>query len=206
MWVLGRYVAAKLWLELGRYVATKLWLKLGRYVETELWLDLVHYVATEPWLELGRYIANDLGLSVVRLPYSSLPVVGLNTCPFPWTIGKNQGLIAITEETSGPANSGTRGQEDRRMAISSEDADPESREGPPKNRYRPLRMVSLKVLQSGTCSEDMDLARSSSSTPHGSHQLSTDGDHGVPPQATARKRNPPAGAFTQTAKQSLRAA
>ena len=61
------------------------------------------------------------------------------------------------------------------MAISSEDADPESREGPPKNRYRPLRMVSLKVLQSGTCSEDRDLARSSSSTPHGSRQLPTDG-------------------------------
>ncbi|KAG2255770.1 hypothetical protein Bca52824_075064 [Brassica carinata] len=36
-------------------------------------------------------------------------------------------------------------------------------------------MVSLKVLQSDTCSEDRDLARSSSSTPHGSRQLPTDG-------------------------------
>ncbi|KAF3533478.1 hypothetical protein DY000_02039543 [Brassica cretica] len=79
---------------------------------------------------------------------------------------KNQGLIAITEETSGPANSKTRGQEDRRMAIGSEDTDPESCEGPPEDRYRPLRMVSVEDLQSGTCSEDMDLARSSSSTPH----------------------------------------
>ncbi|KAL0815454.1 hypothetical protein Bca101_071898 [Brassica carinata] len=61
------------------------------------------------------------------------------------------------------------------MAISTEEADPESREGPPKDRYRPLRMVSLKVLQSGTCSEDRDLARSSSSTPHGSRQLPTNG-------------------------------
>ena len=61
------------------------------------------------------------------------------------------------------------------MAIGSEDADPESREGPPKDRYGPLHMVSLKVLQSGTCSEDRDLARSSSSTPHGSRQLPTDG-------------------------------
>ncbi|KAF3535066.1 hypothetical protein F2Q69_00022631 [Brassica cretica] len=34
------------------------------------------------------------------------------------------------------------------MAIGSKDADPESREEPPKDRYRPLRMVSLKVLQS----------------------------------------------------------
>ncbi|KAF2548903.1 hypothetical protein F2Q70_00021515 [Brassica cretica] len=89
--------------------------------------------------------------------------------------GKNQGLIAITEETSDHANSGTRGQEDRRMAIVSEDADPESREGPPKDRCRPLRMVSLKVFQSGTCSEDMDLVRSSSSTPQRFHQLSTNG-------------------------------
>ena len=61
------------------------------------------------------------------------------------------------------------------MAIGSKDEDPESREGPPKDRYRPLRMVSLKVLQSGNCSEDRDLARSSSSTPHGSRQLPTDG-------------------------------
>ncbi|KAF3584710.1 hypothetical protein F2Q69_00028783 [Brassica cretica] len=89
--------------------------------------------------------------------------------------GKNQGLIAITVETSDHANSGTRGLEDRRMAIVSEDADLESREGPPKDRCRPLRMVSLKVFQSGTCSEDMDLARSSSSTPQRSHQLSTNG-------------------------------
>uniref|UniRef100_A0A0D3A8S2 Retrotransposon gag domain-containing protein n=1 Tax=Brassica oleracea var. oleracea TaxID=109376 RepID=A0A0D3A8S2_BRAOL len=85
--------------------------------------------------------------------------------------GKDQGLIAITEETSGPANQGTRGQEVWRIAMGSEDADPE----PPKDWYRPLRMVSLKVLQSGTCSEDRDLARSSSSTPHGSRQLPTDG-------------------------------
>ncbi|KAF2532450.1 hypothetical protein F2Q70_00030067 [Brassica cretica] len=35
---------------------------------------------------LGRYIATELGLSVVRSPYSSLPVVGLDMCPFPWTI------------------------------------------------------------------------------------------------------------------------
>ncbi|KAF3547503.1 hypothetical protein DY000_02008188 [Brassica cretica] len=55
--------------------------------------------------------------------------------------GEDQGLIAITEETSGPANPGTRGQEVWRMAIGSEDADPESREGPPKDRYRPLHMV-----------------------------------------------------------------
>ncbi|KAF2552159.1 hypothetical protein F2Q68_00033867 [Brassica cretica] len=89
--------------------------------------------------------------------------------------GKDQGLIAITEETSCPANPGTRGQEVWRMAIGSEEADPESREGPPKDQYRPLRMVSLKVFQSGTCSEDRDLARSSSSTPHGSRQLPTDG-------------------------------
>ncbi|KAF3577114.1 hypothetical protein DY000_02031490 [Brassica cretica] len=89
--------------------------------------------------------------------------------------GKNQGLIAITEETSGPTKSGTRGQEDRRMAFGLEDADPESREGPPKDRYRPLCMVSLKVLQSDTCSEETDLARSLTSTPHGSHQLSTYG-------------------------------
>ncbi|KAF2562216.1 hypothetical protein F2Q70_00017321 [Brassica cretica] len=89
--------------------------------------------------------------------------------------GKDQGLIAIIEETSGPVNPGTRGQEVWQMAIGSEDADPESHEGPPKDRYRPLRMVSLKVLQSGTCSEDRDLARSSSSTPHGSRQLPTDG-------------------------------
>ncbi|KAL0749565.1 hypothetical protein Bca101_031568 [Brassica carinata] len=56
------------------------------------------------------------------------------------------------------------------MAIGPEDGDPESREGPPKDRYRPLHMVSLKVLQS----EDRDLARSMSSTPHGSRQLPTD--------------------------------
>ncbi|KAF3556470.1 hypothetical protein F2Q69_00013513 [Brassica cretica] len=61
------------------------------------------------------------------------------------------------------------------MAFGLEDADPESREGPPKDRYRPLCMVSLKVLQSDTCSEETDLARSLTSTPHGSHQLSTDG-------------------------------
>ncbi|KAF3523393.1 hypothetical protein F2Q69_00046068 [Brassica cretica] len=79
--------------------------------------------------------------------------------------GEDQGLIAITEEMSGPANPGTRGQEVWRMAIGSEDADPESGEGPPKDWYRLLYMVSLKVLQSGTFSEDRDLARSSSSTP-----------------------------------------
>ena len=61
------------------------------------------------------------------------------------------------------------------MAIGSEDTDPKSCEGPHEDRYRPLRMVSLKVLQSGTYSEDWDLARSSSSTPHGSRQLPTDG-------------------------------
>ena len=61
------------------------------------------------------------------------------------------------------------------MAIGSEDADPESCEGHPEDMYRPLHMVSLKVLQSGTCSENMDLARSSSSDPHGSRQLSTEG-------------------------------
>ncbi|KAF3552525.1 hypothetical protein DY000_02006796 [Brassica cretica] len=49
---------------------------LGRYVATKPWLDLGRYVATEPWLELGRYVATELGLSMVRLPYSSLPVVG----------------------------------------------------------------------------------------------------------------------------------
>ncbi|KAF3544577.1 hypothetical protein DY000_02006673 [Brassica cretica] len=37
-YVLGRYVATELWLELGRYVATELWLELGRYVATELGL------------------------------------------------------------------------------------------------------------------------------------------------------------------------
>ena len=89
--------------------------------------------------------------------------------------GKDEGLIEITEETSGPANLGTRGQEVWRMVICSEDADPKSCEGPPEDRYRPLRMVSLKVLQSGTCSEKKDLERSSSSTPHGSCQLPTDG-------------------------------
>ncbi|KAF3576672.1 hypothetical protein DY000_02031654 [Brassica cretica] len=44
---------------------------------------LGRYVATEIWLELGRYVATELGLSVVRLPYSSLSVVGLDTCPLP---------------------------------------------------------------------------------------------------------------------------
>ncbi|KAF3513294.1 hypothetical protein F2Q69_00006008 [Brassica cretica] len=78
MCVLSRYVATKLWLELARYVATEPWLELGRYVETELWLEL--------GLELGRYVATELSLSVVRLPYSSLPVVGSDTCPLPWTI------------------------------------------------------------------------------------------------------------------------
>ncbi|KAH0903298.1 hypothetical protein HID58_042801 [Brassica napus] len=63
----------------------------------------------------------------------------------------------------------------KKRRFNTQDADPESREGPPKDRYRPLRMVSLKVLQSGTCSEDRDLARSSSSTPHGSRQIPTDG-------------------------------
>ncbi|KAF2594923.1 hypothetical protein F2Q70_00043258 [Brassica cretica] len=58
------------WLELGRYLATE-------PCATELWLEL----------ELGRYVTTELGLSVVRLPYSSLPVVGSITCPFPWTIG-----------------------------------------------------------------------------------------------------------------------
>nr|VDD61547.1 unnamed protein product [Brassica oleracea] len=52
------------------------------------------------------------------------------------------------------------------MAIGSENADPESCEGPPEDRYRPLCMVSFEVLQSSTCSNDMYLARSSSSTPH----------------------------------------
>ncbi|KAF2582670.1 hypothetical protein F2Q70_00011864 [Brassica cretica] len=33
---------------------------------------------------LDRYIATELGLCVVRLPYSSLYVDGLDTCPLPW--------------------------------------------------------------------------------------------------------------------------
>ncbi|KAL0645390.1 hypothetical protein Bca4012_043681 [Brassica carinata] len=35
---------------------------------------------------LGLYVATELGLSVVRLPYSSLPVVGSDTCTLPWII------------------------------------------------------------------------------------------------------------------------
>ena len=56
---------------------------MGRYIATEPWLELDRYVATEPWLELSRYVATELGLSVVRLPYSSFPVVGSDTYPFP---------------------------------------------------------------------------------------------------------------------------
>ena len=75
---------------LDRYVETELWLEVGRYVATEPYACSVarlgRYVATEPWLEVGRYVATALGLSMVRLPYSSLPVVGSDTCRLPWRI------------------------------------------------------------------------------------------------------------------------
>ncbi|KAF3573370.1 hypothetical protein F2Q69_00059183 [Brassica cretica] len=86
-YVLGRYVATELRLELVRYVATELRLELGRYVATELRLELGRYieklgryiatepcacsvatlrpsfgsssVATELWLEPGRYVATE---------------------------------------------------------------------------------------------------------------------------------------------------
>ncbi|KAF3607877.1 hypothetical protein DY000_02045913 [Brassica cretica] len=50
------------------------WLVLGRYVVTE---PLSRCIATEP---LGRCVETELGLFVVRLPYSSLSVAGLDTC------------------------------------------------------------------------------------------------------------------------------
>ncbi|KAF2588608.1 hypothetical protein F2Q70_00039478 [Brassica cretica] len=95
--MLGRYVATELWLELGRYVvtepcvclvATDRALALARPLRSDRAVCVLgRYVATEPWLELGRYVATELGLPVVQFPYSSLSVVGLDTWPFPWTIG-----------------------------------------------------------------------------------------------------------------------
>ena len=67
---------------LARYVATELGSSLSLRSDRAVCV-LGRYVATEIWLELGRYVATELGLSVVRLPYSILSVVGLDTCPLP---------------------------------------------------------------------------------------------------------------------------
>ncbi|KAF3514228.1 hypothetical protein F2Q69_00007591 [Brassica cretica] len=89
--LLGRYVANELRLELGRYVATELWPEFGRYVAIE---PCVCSVATRVRARslrsdravcvLGRYVATELGLCMVRLPYSSLLMAGLDTCLLPW--------------------------------------------------------------------------------------------------------------------------
>ncbi|KAF3503288.1 hypothetical protein F2Q69_00043164 [Brassica cretica] len=59
---------------LGHYVATKLGLSS---VATLIRSDRAVYM-------LGCCVAIVIGLSVVRLPYSSLSVAGLDTCPLPW--------------------------------------------------------------------------------------------------------------------------
>ncbi|KAF3588882.1 hypothetical protein F2Q69_00027545 [Brassica cretica] len=97
-WTLGRYVATE---RNGRSIATdRAERALGRYVATER--NMRSVVAWRPFSSscpmsrvssaklfisvcmLGRSVAIVLGLSVVRSPYSSLSVAGLDTCQFPW--------------------------------------------------------------------------------------------------------------------------
>ncbi|KAF3590658.1 hypothetical protein DY000_02022306 [Brassica cretica] len=79
--------------------------------------------------------------------------------------GEDQGLIAITEETSDPAESGIRGQQQGQSRNLLQGPDPISKKLPESLR-RPLRIVSLKNLQSYTCSQNLVPARLSSSASH----------------------------------------
>ncbi|KAF2531225.1 hypothetical protein F2Q70_00030007 [Brassica cretica] len=79
--------------------------------------------------------------------------------------GEDQGLIAITEETSDPAESGIRGQQQGQSRNLLQGPDPISKKLPESLR-RPLPIVSLKNLQSYTCSQNLVPARLSSSASH----------------------------------------
>ncbi|WZZ14658.1 hypothetical protein YC2023_107747 [Brassica napus] len=85
---LDRFVAIetcidRAWLELGCYVATSS-TRARSLRSDQAWLELGRYVASERYAcMLGRCVAIVLGLSMVRSPYSSSFLAGLETCLLP---------------------------------------------------------------------------------------------------------------------------
>ena len=79
--------------------------------------------------------------------------------------GEDKGLIAITEETSDPAESGIRGQQHGQSRNLLQDPDPISKKLPESLR-RPVRMVSPKTPQGCTCLKNLVHTGPSSSALH----------------------------------------
>ncbi|KAF2578061.1 hypothetical protein F2Q68_00004813 [Brassica cretica] len=119
-WYQSHFGCDRAWLELGRCRVHARSLRSDRAV-----CVLGRYVATELWLEL----TTELGLSVVRLPYSSLPVVGSDVCLFPWAIEPHGGsssslqVIASSNGTTKPVVPPASPMKDQGMAIPIEDRD-----------------------------------------------------------------------------------